>query len=112
MNTSKNFRTPKRAKEKISYLANHMVVVHIKEACCIICSANEVYHMQLKMHTYVLLDGLEEIDKSVSPPGGPGSGFRPSFKAFLISAAFQTAYFCFCSIWKMQHDQHKSTFSN
>lgn len=40
---------------------------------------------------------LEDIEKSSSPPGGPGTGFLPSFMAFLMSAAFHTAYFCFCS---------------
>lgn len=43
------------------------------------------------------IDIVEGIDKSSSPVGGPGSGFLPSFKAFLISAAFHTEYFCFCS---------------
>ncbi|GKC86588.1 hypothetical protein Tco_1147237 [Tanacetum coccineum] len=44
--------------------------------------------------TYALLG---ESTGSVSPPlpGGPGTGFLPSFIAFLIYAAFHTAYFCF-----------------
>lgn len=46
----------------------------------------------------MLLGELGSTERSLSPPGGPGSGFRPSFKAFLMSAAFQIAYFCFCSI--------------
>lgn len=40
---------------------------------------------------------LDVSDVSFSPPGGPGTGFLPSFMAFLISAAFHAAYFCFCS---------------
>lgn len=50
-------------------------------------------------HTYSPLVALDSSETSLSPPGGPGTGFRPSFIAFLISAAFQTAYFCFCSSW-------------
>jgi hypothetical protein len=39
------------------------------------------------------------MDKSVSSStGSPGVGFLPSLMAFLMSAAFQAAYLCFCSI--------------
>lgn len=44
--------------------------------------------------SYSLVDVFE---RSFSPPGGPGTGFLPSLMAFLISAAFHIAYFCFCS---------------
>lgn len=54
-----------------------------------------------KDNTYSPPDVLDKTDRSSSPPGGPGRGFLPSFKAFLISAAFHAAYFCFCSSWNM-----------
>lgn len=55
---------------------------------------------QVENHTCAPLAVLEGTDRSLSPEGGPAIGFLPSFKAFLISAAFQAAYFCFCSSCK------------
>ena len=62
-----------------------------------------------KSHLTLQPLGVLGEDKSVSPPGGPGTGFLPSFKAFLISAAFQAAYFCFCSSCPGKTEQQNCT---
>lgn len=59
-------------------------------------------------HTCLLLGELTGNNRSSSPAGGPAVGFLPSFKAFLISAAFHAAYFCFCSSCKRNSQNHKN----
>jgi hypothetical protein len=46
------------------------------------------------------------LKKLLLPAGGPGIGCLPSFKAFLISAAFHVAYLCLCSNCKRNSKNH------